>query len=203
MRFEKTRHGIVTITASALLAAGLVSFGPADTVTASYPSPAQASIVAFEARDDTRASRSSTRQPTPKVVEKKVVQKKKVEKKKKVTHTHPHPEKKKKSGTVKSIASNSGKNRALGRSLAAKRGWTGNQWTCLNNLWTKESGWRHTADNPNSSAYGIPQALPGSKMGPGWRTDPVVQIKWGLKYISGRYGTPCGAWTAFLNKGWY
>ena len=90
---------------------------------------------------------------------------------------------------------------------AKRHGWTStSQYNCLVSLWTKESGWNHRAANPYSSAYGIPQALPGSKMstfGSDWRTNPKTQIKWGLSYIKGRYGTPCGAWSAFLRKGWY
>ncbi len=80
------------------------------------------------------------------------------------------------------------------------------QFTCLNRLWGKESAWTHTADNPTSSAYGIPQALPGNKMadmGKDWRTNPVTQIDWGLKYIRLRYGDPCGAWSFFLKNNWY
>jgi hypothetical protein len=79
------------------------------------------------------------------------------------------------------------------------------QFGCLKNLWNRESGWRTNASNP-SGAFGIPQSLPGSKMasmGADWRTNHETQIKWGLKYIKSRYGTPCGAWSAFLNKGWY
>ncbi|SEG45643.1 hypothetical protein SAMN04489712_105315 [Thermomonospora echinospora] len=80
------------------------------------------------------------------------------------------------------------------------------QFGCLVNLWQKESGWRHTAQNPTSGAYGIPQALPGSKMasaGADWRTNPRTQIKWGLGYIKGRYGNPCGAWSHSQRVGWY
>ena len=72
-------------------------------------------------------------------------------------------------------------------------------------LWNRESGWRTTAQN-SSGAYGIPQALPGSKMasaGADWRTNAATQIKWGLGYISGRYGTPCGAWGHSQSTGWY
>jgi hypothetical protein len=70
----------------------------------------------------------------------------------------------------------------------------------------RESGWRWNADNPNSSAYGIPQALPGSKMaaaGADWRTNPATQIRWGLSYIAGRYGTPIQALAHSNAKGWY
>ena len=89
--------------------------------------------------------------------------------------------------------------------MLARRGWS-SQYRCLNSLWTKESNWRVTADNPTSSAYGIPQALPGSKMrsaGADWRTNPATQITWGLRYIDGRYGTPCAAWNHFRSRNWY
>jgi hypothetical protein len=91
--------------------------------------------------------------------------------------------------------------------MARKYAWKSTaQFSCLVKLWEKESGWNHLARNRYSGAHGIPQALPGSKMasaGPNWRTNPETQIKWGLGYIKGRYGTPCGAWNAFLRKGWY
>lgn len=95
---------------------------------------------------------------------------------------------------------------AIARSLLAAHGWGDDQFGCLVQLWGHESGWRTNAGNPSSGAYGIPQALPGSKMaafGADWATNPTTQIKWGLSYISGRYGTPCGAWDAFQSKGWY
>jgi resuscitation-promoting factor RpfB len=103
-------------------------------------------------------------------------------------------------------SSSSGGNRSVGKRMAAKKGWTGRQWSCLLQLWTKESGWRTHADNPTSSAYGIPQALPGRKMrsaGRDWRTNPKTQIKWGLGYIKGRYGTPCSAWSFHRAHNWY
>ncbi len=87
--------------------------------------------------------------------------------------------------------------RGVARILVAKRGWRGGQFRCLDALWTRESNWRTRADNPSSSAYGIPQALPGSKMatfGADWRTNPATQIRWGLSYIARSYGTPCAAW---------
>jgi hypothetical protein len=73
-------------------------------------------------------------------------------------------------------------------------------------LWNRESGWNVYASNAGSGAYGIPQALPGSKMGSvgaDWATNPATQITWGLNYVQGRYGTPCGAWASFQSKGWY
>jgi hypothetical protein len=70
-------------------------------------------------------------------------------------------------------------------------------------LFQRESGWSVTADNPTSDAYGIPQALPGSKMGPGWQSNPYVQIRWGINYTYSRYGGPCAANSAQLRQGWY
>ena len=80
------------------------------------------------------------------------------------------------------------------------------QFPCLDKLWKKESGWNHRAYNSSSGAYGIPQALPGSKMGSvasDWKTNPATQIKWGIGYIKGRYNTPCNAWSHSQNTGWY
>lgn len=80
------------------------------------------------------------------------------------------------------------------------------EYGCLVTMWTHESGWDLHATNKSSGAYGIPQALPGSKMaaaGPDWQTNATTQIKWGLGYIKGRYSTPCGAWSSWQSKGWY
>ena len=108
---------------------------------------------------------------------------------------------------VKYSDSKAKENQAFAKSyMESEYSWGENQHSCLVNLWNRESGWRHTADNPNSSAYGIPQALPGKKMasaGADWKTNPETQIKWGLRYIDNRYNTPCGAWSAFKKKGWY
>ena len=76
---------------------------------------------------------------------------------------------------------------------------------CLVDLWNRESGWRYDAENA-SGAYGIPQALPGSKMasaGPDWQTNPATQIRWGLTYIKGIYGNPCSAWSFEEANGYY
>jgi hypothetical protein len=96
-------------------------------------------------------------------------------------------------------------NRQIGCALLGWAGFGTEQMSCLDKLWTKESGWRVNARN-SSGAYGIPQALPGSKMaayGDDWQTNPEPQVKWGLQYIKGKYGTPCGAWGVFQSKGWY
>ncbi|GAA2723576.1 transglycosylase SLT domain-containing protein [Actinocorallia aurantiaca] len=98
------------------------------------------------------------------------------------------------------------RNKAIARKMLKKRGMSDRQYRCLAKLWTKESNWNHRAYNSSSGAGGIPQALPASKMssaGSDWRTNPKTQIKWGLRYIKGRYGTPCGAWAHFLSRNWY
>ena len=99
-------------------------------------------------------------------------------------------------------------NQQIGQTLAAARGWSGPQWAALKNLWNGESGWRTTALNASSGAYGIPQSLPASKMasaGADWKTNAATQIKWGLGYIAGRYGTPVAAYNAWLSRSphWY
>ena len=90
--------------------------------------------------------------------------------------------------------------------MSNKYGWGGSEFSCYNKIIMRESGWDVHADNPTSSAYGIPQALPGSKMasaGSDWRNNPATQIKWGLGYVKSRYGTPCSAWGFKSSHGWY
>jgi hypothetical protein len=97
--------------------------------------------------------------------------------------------------------------RSVAKLLMLDYGWGGStQFSCLDSLWTKESGWNYQAYNASSGAFGIPQALPGSKMstvGADWQTNPVTQIKWGLNYISTVYGTPCSAWAHSQATNWY
>jgi hypothetical protein len=97
--------------------------------------------------------------------------------------------------------------RAVAKEIAqSKYGWGSFQFACLNKLWTKESNWRYKARNKSSGAHGIPQALPATKMesiGTDWRTNPVTQISWGLRYIEVRYETPCKAYKKFQRSRWY
>ena len=95
---------------------------------------------------------------------------------------------------------------AIARAMTNARGWGAAEYRCLVALWDRESRWNVSAHNVASGAYGIPQALPGSKMasaGSDWRTNPTTQITWGLSYISARYQTPCGAWASSQERGWY
>jgi hypothetical protein len=97
-------------------------------------------------------------------------------------------------------------NRATGCALMLAAGFGIDQFPCLNNIFNKESGWNAHAENKSSGAYGIPQALPGSKMGSvasDWKTNPATQIKWGIGYIKGRYNSPCGAWQHWQDAGSY
>ena len=84
--------------------------------------------------------------------------------------------------------------------------WGDDEYACLNRLWTKESHWNYKAHNNRSGAHGIPQALPAVKMeiiSTDWRTNPVTQIRWGLRYIDIRYETPCQAWAKFKRSRYY
>jgi len=90
--------------------------------------------------------------------------------------------------------------------MEEKYGWGEKQYACLDGLWTKESRWNYRASNKRTGAHGIPQALPATKMeviGTDWRTNPVTQISWGLRYIDIRYETPCGAFAKFKRTNWY
>ena len=96
--------------------------------------------------------------------------------------------------------------RAIARAMLSDFGFSQSQFSCLDALYVSESGWNVHADNPTSSAYGIPQALPGSKMasaGPDWADNPATQIRWGLNYIRSSYGTPCSAWAFKQGHQWY
>lgn len=90
--------------------------------------------------------------------------------------------------------------------LLDEYGFTEKEYKCLNILWTKESHWNYKARNKNSGAHGIAQALPASKMNvvsTDWRTNPVTQIRWGLRYISIRYETPCKALAKHKRSNYY
>jgi hypothetical protein len=94
----------------------------------------------------------------------------------------------------------------VAKAMLSRFGWGASQFSCLDRLWTRESKWSIHATNPSSGAYGIPQALPGSKMasaGSDWRTSAFTQIEWGLGYIRARYGSPCSAWGHSEGHGWY
>jgi hypothetical protein len=90
---------------------------------------------------------------------------------------------------------------AMARAVVAS-----DQWTCFSNIVNHESTWNYKAVNPSSGAYGLFQALPGSKMssaGADWQTNPATQIKWGLNYMESRYGSPCEAWSFWQANHWY
>ncbi|MEO6825813.1 MAG: lytic transglycosylase domain-containing protein [Microbacteriaceae bacterium] len=107
--------------------------------------------------------------------------------------------------SLPSITPDPGSAQAYAQSALAARGFGADEFSCLVALWNRESGWRVNASNP-SGAYGIPQALPGSKMasaGADWETNAATQIEWGLGYIIGRYSSPCGAWAHSESNNWY
>ena len=90
--------------------------------------------------------------------------------------------------------------------LTEEYGFGESQFACLDSLWTRESHWNYKAHNYRSGAHGIAQALPAEKMsvvGTDWRTNPVTQIRWGIRYITMRYDTPCKAWSFFKSRNYY
>ena len=101
---------------------------------------------------------------------------------------------------------NPGTAQSIAYRMLSQFGWNPQTYfSCLNNIWTRESGWLWNAQNA-SGAYGIPQALPASKMataGPDWQTNPATQIKWGLTYIQSTYGDPCSAWAFWQGHSYY
>jgi hypothetical protein len=106
----------------------------------------------------------------------------------------------------KAVPAESGSPRQIAQAMLGSFGWSSSQFSCLDPLWEYESRWSVTAANPGSGAFGIPQALPGSRMvsaGPDWQTSAATQITWGLRYIRGTYGSPCAAWSHEQAAGWY
>ena len=100
----------------------------------------------------------------------------------------------------------SGSPRQIAQAMLGSFGWSSSQFSCLDPLWEHESRWSVTAANPGSGAFGIPQALPGSRMasaGPDWQTSAATQITWGMQYIRGTYGSPCAAWSHERAASWY
>jgi hypothetical protein len=100
----------------------------------------------------------------------------------------------------------SGSPQQIAEAMLGSFGWPASQFSCLDPLWAHESGWSVSAYNAGSGAFGIPQALPGSRMasaGPDWQTNAATQIRWGLEYIKGTYGSPCAAWDHEQATGWY
>jgi hypothetical protein len=112
-----------------------------------------------------------------------------------------------KAAAVKStVTTPSGSPEQIAERMLSQFGWSSSQFSCLQPLWEHESGWSVTAENPTSGAYGIPQSLPAAQMasaGADWQTNAATQIRWGLTYIQGRYGSPCGAWAHEESDNWY
>ena len=106
----------------------------------------------------------------------------------------------------KPVAAITGTPLQIAHTIATQEGLNQQQWVCLNQLWYQESKFQTNARNGRSGAFGIPQALPASRMasaGADWRTNPATQIKWGLSYIKVRYGTACNAWAHWKRARWY
>jgi hypothetical protein len=122
-------------------------------------------------------------------------------------HVHPprHHQRQRASRTSYRSAL-TGSPQTVAHALVLRQGWSEGQWSCLDSLWARESGWNTYASNGSSGAYGIPQALPGWKMasaGSDWRSNPITQIRWGISYIAGKYGSPCVALSHSSSYGYY
>jgi len=119
--------------------------------------------------------------------------------------TQATPKQTTKAATPAGCGSYSG-NQLIACQLLPSFGFSTSEMSALVPMWNNESSWNENAENPSSGAYGIPQALPGSKMataGSDWQTNAATQIKWGLGYIKDRYGSPSSAWAFWQNNGWY
>jgi hypothetical protein len=106
----------------------------------------------------------------------------------------------------KPVAAITGTPLQIAHTIATQEGLNQQQWVCLDSLWQQESKFQTNARNRRSGAFGIPQALPASRMasaGADWRTNPATQVKWGLSYIKVRYGTACNAWAHWKRARWY
>jgi len=161
---------------------------------------------AAKAAVEAKAAATKALKLEKKVIEKKAAEKKAAEAKKAESSSSGGAKSVPFTGPIPASCDEFSGNRATGCALMLSSGFGIDQFPCLNKLWNKESNWRTTASNPSSGAYGIPQALPGSKMaskGSDWKSNPATQIKWGLGYIEGRYGSPCKAWSHSQSVGWY
>lgn len=110
------------------------------------------------------------------------------------------------SGQIELARTPTGAKKVARELMESEYDWDLREFGCLKLLWTKESNWNYKARNKSSGAHGIPQALPADKMksvGTDWRTNPVTQIRWGLRYIDNRYTTPCKALTTFKRTRMY
>ena len=119
---------------------------------------------------------------------------------------HVHPHRQHHASRADTRAPLTGSPQTVAHALVLREGWSEGQWSCLDSLWGRESGWKTYATNSSSGAYGIPQALPGWKMasaGSDWRTNPITQIRWGISYIASKYGSPCSALSHSSSYGYY
>ncbi len=146
-------------------------------------------------------------EPKEEVVEQKVEPKKTTKTtKKKTTSKKTTTTKKKNTTATKKVVYNVGELQSYAHNLVISYGWSEYDYECLIKLWNRESGWNPNAVNKKSGACGIPQSLPCNKMaseGSDYKTNGKTQIRWGLKYIKNRYGSPSGAWAHSQQKGWY
>lgn len=199
-RSTPARAVVAVATAGAVTGIGVLSVGAAPRDVASTPEQSSAairsqteSILATHADAEARAvSRSALRPPVAAV--------------QRATKSAALPVRRQALGGAVTTEVPPASPQQIAMSMLASYGWDSSQFSCLDAVWIRESAWNPYAENSSSGAYGIPQALPASKMaafGSDWSTNPATQIEWGLWYIQQSYGSPCGAWAFWQSHNWY
>ena len=201
---DKTK---VSRSATALLVAYAISLPIAQSQTNANEKQTTPSATKHSKTDKVKPKPKHTKKPKPTPTVKKTHKPSSIGTSNPVVIATPRPTHASRSYVRSEPTSSASENQAFAKYYMAKQyGWGGDQYGCLVNLWNRESGWRQGAHNSSSGAHGIPQALPGSKMasaGADWYSNPETQIRWGLSYINGRYGNPCGAMGFWNNHNWY
>jgi hypothetical protein len=191
--FDTTRYGLAQRQTSYESAAAKAAVAKAAAQKAAAARAAAAKAAAAKAAAAKAAEQQAAQQQAP---QQQATQQQAAQQQAAQQTTAPQPAASAPSGSPQQIA----------EQMLSQFGWSSSQFSCLQPLWALESGWNIYASNPGSGAYGIPQALPGSKMasaGPDWQSDAATQIRWGLTYIQGTYGSPCAAWSHEEADGWY
>ncbi len=197
------RKALVLGSAGVAAGIGVLGIGPEATVTASsaphtrahtpaLPSQAQSLIADHVGASAHQVSRSEIRPP--------------LRREQRATKAAALPVRKQDVGGSVTTSVPPASPQQIALSMLPSYGWDSGQFSCLDAVWTRESNWDPYVANSSSGAYGIPQALPASKMaafGSDWSTNPTTQIKWGLWYIRQSYGSPCGAWAFWQSHNWY
>jgi hypothetical protein len=204
---QPANDNIETTASDATLLSDIPAGQQAQVQTASLSQQADAQAAAADAFAQKSAEESARIQAAKDAKAKKAAADDKVEAAKKAAKEKKEAEEQADSSSTISLSASAGGSYSVAEVQAmARQIMSGDQFQCFSNIVTHESGWNYKAVNPSSGAYGLVQALPGSKMssvGSDWQTNPATQIKWGLNYMNNRYDSPCGAWAFWQANGSY